>query len=140
MSRLATPQKVSLTIIVTGDEQPVELHGKKAIVTGAGGAIGAAVSASLAKQGAQLILIDRDEGALARVAERIEGETSTITLDLSNAEDIALTIERIVSEHDHIDILVNNAGVLSNNKLRSTTLQEWRDTHAVNVDAALLLI
>ena len=118
----------------------MELHGKKAIVTGAGGAIGAAVSASLAKQGAQLILIDRDEGALARVAERIEGETSTITLDLSNAEDIALTIERIVSEHDHIDILVNNAGVLSNNKLRSTTLQEWRDTHAVNVDAALLLI
>ena len=73
----------------------MELLGKKAIVTGAGGAIGSAVSASLAKQGAQLILIDRDKAALTRVAEGIEEITRTVTLDLSDAEAISLTIDQL---------------------------------------------
>ena len=117
----------------------MELRGKTALVTGAGGAIGAAISAALARQGAHVVLIDIDEATLSRVADRIDGATSAVSLDLSQAEDVAASIDTIMTAHERIDVLVNNAGILSNNKMQATSMQEWRHTHAVNLDAAFQL-
>lgn len=117
----------------------MELAGKTAMVTGAGGAIGAAVSAELAARGAHVVLVDRDEAALVRAGDAIDAKTSLVNLDLANTDAIASTMREVIAAHDRIDILVNNAGILSNTKIAGTSLEEWRATHAVNVDAALLL-
>jgi 3-oxoacyl-[acyl-carrier protein] reductase len=110
------------------------LAGKTALVTGAAGAIGSAVAARLAAEGARLVLLDVAEAPLRNLARQWEGATAW-PVDLRDAGAIAAAATAI----GPVDILVNNAGILSNNKLDSTTLAEWQKVHAINVDAALLL-
>jgi 3-hydroxybutyrate dehydrogenase len=82
---------------VTGD-----LTGRRAVVTGAAGGIGAAVAARLASLGARVVVCDIDAAGAAEVADRIGGEV--LSCDLSRTAELAdLTLEA--------DILVNNAGV-----------------------------
>ncbi|WP_136660913.1 SDR family NAD(P)-dependent oxidoreductase [Nitratireductor sp. XY-223] len=115
------------------------LNGKTAVVTGAGGAIGAAVSAALAEQGVYPIMIDRDHDALARAAGMMPCESHQVVADLAHESEIQSAVRRILRDHDCVDILVNNAGILSNNKLQATGMVEWRRTFAVNLESALWL-
>jgi 3-hydroxybutyrate dehydrogenase len=80
----------------------VDLQGRRAVVTGAAGGIGAAVARRLAATGAHVIVCDRDEAGARAVAEEIGGEPWAV--DLARTEELAdLRLEA--------DILVNNAGV-----------------------------
>jgi 3-oxoacyl-[acyl-carrier protein] reductase len=113
------------------------LQGKTAVITGAAGAIGAAISRSLAAAGAKLILIDMAREATADLASEVGGHA--VQLDLSNADAVSAAARRILTQFGTVDILVNNAGVLNNAKMGATTLDEWRRIQAINVDAAFLL-
>ena len=112
------------------------LSGKTALITGAAGAIGAAIAVALARDGARLVLVDRAAEALDTLNERLGGTSRTLQIDLADAAALA----RVADEAGEVDILVNNAGILSNNKVEQTTLEEWRRVNAVNLDAAFLLI
>lgn len=87
---------------MTGGLAGSDLSGRRAVVTGAAGGIGAAVATRLAELGAHVVVCDIDGEGAARTAERIGGET--LVLDLSRTADLAdLRLDA--------DILVNNAGV-----------------------------
>lgn len=91
-----------------------ELQGRTAIVTGAGGGIGAAISASLAKRGCHLALGDIDTVGLARTAETVKPSgvrVSTHVLDVGDGNAIASFPAQVLAEHAAIDVVVNNAGV-----------------------------
>jgi 3-oxoacyl-[acyl-carrier protein] reductase len=113
------------------------LQGKTAVVTGAAGAIGAAISRDLAKAGMTVILMDVARDATASLAAEIGGHA--VPLDLSNAEAIAAASRSILDRFGTVDVLVNNAGVLNNAKMAATTLDDWHRVQAINVDAAFLL-
>lgn len=115
----------------------MKLQGKTAVVTGAAGAIGAAISRDLARAGAEVILVDMAREATEALAGEVGGHA--VQLDLSNAEAISAASRRILGQFGMVDILVNNAGVLNNAKLAATTLDDWRKVQAINVDAAFLL-
>ncbi|WP_288586421.1 SDR family NAD(P)-dependent oxidoreductase [uncultured Methylobacterium sp.] len=90
------------------------LHDKLALVTGAGGGIGAALAAGLARRGARLVLVDRDPDGLARseAAVRAFGrDVGAHCLDLTDAAAIAALPETVAARHGPLDLLVNNAGV-----------------------------
>jgi 3-oxoacyl-[acyl-carrier protein] reductase len=116
------------------------LSGKTAVVTGASGAIGFAISRALISAGAHVVLVD--------IADRKShdglpwaGDRATIAhLDLSDMSAIETIAAGLVNRFGRIDILVNNAGILSNNKVLDTTIEEWRRVNCVNVDAAFMLI
>ncbi len=110
-----------------------ELAGRTALVTGAAGAIGSAVARALSSAGARVIAFDRDLDANEALAAEIEG--TAVTVDLADAAALSAAAAQV----GPVDILVNNAGVLSNNKIASTDLDEWRRVHAINVDAALIM-
>ena len=90
------------------------LKNKVAIVTGASQGIGKEISLSLAKNGANVICVSRNEEALKSVIRNIKkfkGEGSYAICDVTNIKNVQKIVEEIILNHSNIDILVNNAGI-----------------------------
>ena len=115
------------------------LDGKVAIVTGAAGAIGAAVAQRLVADGAHVVMLDRAAEQLAAAAAPLDASATTLVLDLTDPAAVETGVADLVERFGHIDVLVNNAGILSNNKLADAGYEEWRRIFAVNLDAAFLM-
>ncbi len=112
---------------------------KTALVTGAAGTMGAAAARGLAESGVRVVLSDIKPEPLEELAAGIATETYTSVFDVSDEQACKQAVQQIEREFGTIDILVNNAGILSNNKLMSTTAEEWRKVLAVNLDSAFYL-
>ncbi|PZO81953.1 MAG: 3-oxoacyl-ACP reductase [Mesorhizobium amorphae] len=117
----------------------MELKGRTAIVTGAGGGIGSAIATALAQAGAHVLVFDRNEAATAKLVERLGARCTPVAADFADADALQEAVRGCLERHGAIDVLVNNAGVLSPDKLGTTTLDHWRKLMAINLDAALLL-
>jgi 3-oxoacyl-[acyl-carrier protein] reductase len=119
----------------------ISLDQTLAVVTGAAGTMGRAVVASLAAQGCRVVMVDVDEQTLQAQLDRLgasaASRVSTRVCDIRDPEQVARAHSDIAAELGRVDILVNNAGVLSNHKIEATTLQEWRQVLAVNLDGAM---
>src|SRR5690554_2556278 len=92
------------------------LKGKAALITGAGGGIGAATSALFCAEGAAVMLVDRDAEALERTAAEIRRKTPGAALQILVAEvaepGVAeLAAARCAEAFGGIDVLVNNAAM-----------------------------
>lgn len=103
-----------------------------ALITGAGGGIGAAIATALAPTHT-LLLAGRPSARLDAVANRL-GAT-TFPLDLTDAETIEASSEVI----DELDVLVHNAGVSIPGRFSESHVDEWRATFSVNVFGAVAL-
>jgi len=92
----------------------VDLNGKVAIVTGAGGAIGDAIAKRFSENGASVAVCDINVNAGQKIADEITntgGKAKFFKLDVSDRSIIPTVFNEIVKEFGKIDILVNNAGV-----------------------------
>ena len=88
------------------------LNGHRTLITGAAQGIGLACAEELAAQGADLVLVDRNEARLADVAETLKAKghgVKYLALDLTDLEAVKEAIGTL-AEDTVIDILVNNAG------------------------------
>ncbi|MCC0022850.1 MAG: SDR family oxidoreductase [Hyphomicrobiaceae bacterium] len=110
-----------------------------ALVTGAAGAIGSAVTNALLHDCARVIAVDVDEAGLVALKNR-HPNVIPMSADFSSISNVESLASEVVKQFGCVDILVNNAGVLSNNKIIDTRNEEWNQVHAVNVDAAFALI
>ena len=88
------------------DTSLFRLDGKTAAVVGAGSGIGAAVAKGAAGQGANVVCLDVDEAAAARVSSRIGGSASSAALDIRDAHAVAAAFDRVVAVHGRLDIVV----------------------------------
>ena len=85
------------------------LDGKKALVTGAGGGIGAGIALTLSAAGAEVVLIGRTESRLNDVAQMIRsagGQAHAVVCDVTDSA----SIRAFINAMPNLDILVNNAG------------------------------
>jgi len=103
-----------------------------ALITGAGGGIGAAIAEALAPT-YTLLLAGRPSARLDSVAERF-GAT-TWPMDLTDPDDIEAAAE-VLAE---LDVLVHNAGVSFPGRVAESTPEQWRATFEVNVTGAVAL-
>lgn len=117
------------------------VKGKIAIVTGAAGGMGRAITSLLAKEGAKVTVTDINEVNGNELAEKIRregGEAIFIKHDVSSEGDWSEVIEKTLAEFGKLDILVNNAGVMLIKEIKDMSLEEWHRLMNVNLDGAFL--
>ena len=88
------------------------MHGRVALVTGAGSGLGAAIAGRLARDRARVVVNDIVEGPAKETAGRLDGGAAGIAVfDVADSGAVTSAIDAVVAEHGGIDILVNNAGI-----------------------------
>ncbi|MGO4570167.1 SDR family oxidoreductase [Rhizobium sp. 2YAF20] len=88
----------------------MELDGKVAAITGSAAGIGLASAEAMLAAGARVVLIDRDEGALAKLQAKHGDAVIPLVLDLLDPTDCASVVDRILGEAGRLDIFHANAG------------------------------
>jgi NAD(P)-dependent dehydrogenase (short-subunit alcohol dehydrogenase family) len=116
-----------------------DFSGKSAVVTGAGGGMGEAVSVALAKAGAKVTAIDVKEApkSLAALSDRVTFERG----DLRNAEFVQKAIADTHKRNGRLDYLANVAGVLlfaRDKSLLDIDMATWDEVMAINVTSMVL--
>ncbi|MET8895035.1 3-oxoacyl-ACP reductase [Streptomyces albogriseolus] len=143
LSFLLSPKSayVSGQVIAVGDQEspaPEDpdrpLTGRTALVTGAARGIGEAVAATLARDGAEVVVLDvpQAEEDARRVAERIGG--SVLLLDMTAADAGARIAEALPGG---LDVLVHNAGVTRDRRLVNMPKDRWSSVLNVNLGSVL---
>ncbi|MBL0938401.1 MAG: SDR family oxidoreductase [Gemmatimonadaceae bacterium] len=108
------------------------LHGKHALITGAGRGIGAAIAERLAADGVRLTLLGRTRESLDAVAERLGASViGVVTCDVTDSDAVTRSVQAIPT----VDILINNAGQAHSAPLVRTTDEDWQRMMAVNLTA-----
>lgn len=118
------------------------LTGRVAVVTGAGGGLGAVIAAHLAALGAQVVVLDLELARVEDLASRLQ-ETGTQALplacDVADEAGVARATNATLEAFGRCDVLVNNAGILAPpSPLDSLTVEEWDRTFAVNARGAFV--
>ncbi len=109
----------------------MNLQGKRALVTGAGKGIGAAIARKLAEHGAMVLVHYRSSKDSAEaLAKEVGGQT--IQGDLSTSEGVQHVLEQL---NEPLDILVNNAGLTRDMLVIQMTEEDWNLPFSVNLNA-----
>jgi len=119
----------------------MELKGKTAIVTGSGGGIGQGIAEVLAREGANVVAVDRS-GKGAGVAEKITaagGQAISVIADVTDKQSLDTMVAATVNQFGGIDILVNNAGIEAPPCLLvDLTEEQWNRVLGVNLTGVFL--
>jgi NAD(P)-dependent dehydrogenase (short-subunit alcohol dehydrogenase family) len=117
----------------------MRLKDKTAIVTGAAGGIGRAIALALAKEGASIIVADREPGdETVRMVRELGQAGLYVEVDVRDAASVEQMVSRTLAEFGKIDVLVNNAGVFIFARVEDMTEEQWDFTFDVNMKGIFL--
>jgi rhamnose utilization protein RhaD (predicted bifunctional aldolase and dehydrogenase)/NAD(P)-dependent dehydrogenase (short-subunit alcohol dehydrogenase family) len=108
------------------------LAGQVAVVTGAGGAIGAATAKIFAAAGAEVALLDRDINAAQAAAKAIGGAALAVSCDVTDAASVRDAFDGVVKAFGGVDIAVSNAGAAWQGRIGEVDEQVLRDSFELN--------
>jgi NAD(P)-dependent dehydrogenase (short-subunit alcohol dehydrogenase family) len=112
------------------------IKGKVAIVTGAGGGVGKAISKRLSSEGCKVTMIGRNRSKLQKAAAEIGNKKNTMTViaDITKEAEVLSAIDQTINSFDKIDILVNNAGTINDPvPFHEMTEDQWDDLVNTNL-------
>jgi NAD(P)-dependent dehydrogenase (short-subunit alcohol dehydrogenase family) len=129
----------------------MSLEGRRALVTGAAGHLGRVICDTLRELGADLILIDRDQNELEKLADLLKekqcAEVKVICTDLEKEEQRDHLIQQVVENCSNLNVLINNAAFVGTSNLKGwavpfeeQSLETWRRAMEVNLTAPFHLI
>src|ERR1700737_4497783 len=125
------------------EEAMGQVEGKVTIVTGGASGIGAACAATLAREGAKVIVTDLDDPRGQALVDKIGsdgGEAVYLHQDVSLEENWPEVIAATERRFGRLDVMVANAGIGIMCKAVEMSLADWRRQTAVNLDGVFLSV
>jgi gluconate 5-dehydrogenase len=124
--------------------QLLSLEGKVAIVTGAAGLLGSAMSRGLAEAGATVVVTSRDQKQAEQFAQKLPGAASGrrhlgLALEQAKVETIPGFLEQVVEQVGQVDVLVNNAYGATAPEIDNATAEDFDNAFHTGVTAYFLL-
>ncbi len=107
--------------------------GRTVLVTGASKGIGLATAQAFAAEGADVVIVARDEDRLTEVAGATAAATGRSVVPLAAELSRDAERERLFAAHGDIDILVNNAGAIPAGDLANVSMEAWRTAWELKV-------
>jgi NAD(P)-dependent dehydrogenase (short-subunit alcohol dehydrogenase family) len=117
-----------------------EFNNKVIVVTGAASGIGAAICDRFAREGASIMLLDRDEAAVKAAADRLKTngvDAEGYRCDVAGEEECIAVMEQVIERCGGIDVLVNNAGITQRSAFVDTRTSVYRKVMDVNFFGSL---
>lgn len=108
------------------------------LITGGASGIGLATARTLMREGAHVIITDRNVAGGEAAAAELGGSTLFLAQDVTSEERWVEVIAQITDRFGRLDGLVNNAGCGSLRNIEEETLEGWRLVHAVNTESVFL--
>jgi 3-oxoacyl-[acyl-carrier protein] reductase len=112
------------------------------VITGAGGALGTALSSGFVSEpDTDVVLSDVSEASLDATVAALpahSGEVETVLADVSEIEQVEAVVARAVERFGRLDVLISNAGVLApNGRIHNLATEDWERTFRINVLGAV---
>ena len=122
----------------------MRLNNKNAIITGGAGAIGSVVAERFLSEGANVLIVDKDENTLEYMVEQLKqkgGKVFGLQIDVSNEQSVRTVVENSIKhlENGRIDILANVAGIGPFAKFNDLSVENWDRTINVNLRGTFLV-
>ncbi len=121
----------------------MRLKDKTILITGGGGGIGKVMARTFVQEGARVLICGRMRKRLESVVEEVQasqGQLSSLTVDISKAEDLKRLAHWIDQTWGHLDVLVNNAGVLGLMvPLKDYPEAVWDEVIQINLTGAFMV-
>ena len=118
------------------------LDDRVCLVTGAGQGLGRSVSLEMAREGARVVLLERNADTAASVEDEIRaagGNAFRHALDVTDYDRYGEIVADVIARLGRIDVLVNNAAINPPTKtILNDTLEDWRRTIAINLEAVYM--
>ncbi|QQS11954.1 MAG: glucose 1-dehydrogenase [Rhodospirillales bacterium] len=119
----------------------MKLKDRVAVITGGGSGIGRATAGLFAREGARLVLVDRDVAALADTKAALgDADCRTIACDVTDEPMARQIVDEATAAWGGVDILVTAAGISRGQPAATTALEDWNAVMAVNATGTFLWI
>jgi NAD(P)-dependent dehydrogenase (short-subunit alcohol dehydrogenase family) len=115
------------------------LKGKRVLITGGAGGIGAETAARFLEEGSSVVALDRDPVALERLRAHSSALAGTVCADVSDPESVAQGFQQLDGQVGGLDILINNAGISIRHDFLDIPAQEWRQVIDVNLNGVFFV-
>lgn len=115
-----------------GKGKPKAFVGKVVLVTGGAGAIGLATAQAFAAEGANVMLVDRDEAALSSALEALGDNHASVTVEITSGGAAVSAVEACVTRFGGVDILVSNAGAAWTGSMMNLSDDDLRKSFELN--------
>jgi NAD(P)-dependent dehydrogenase (short-subunit alcohol dehydrogenase family) len=119
----------------------MRLTGKCCIVTGGGSGIGRAISLGFVREGAAVVVADREGAKAEGVAVEAGGNGGRavpVKADVTRPDDVDRMVDISLHEFGRIDVLINNAGIGKLGSVTELSEQEWDEVLAINLKGPFL--
>lgn len=123
----------------TNPNNPFDIKGRTAVITGAGRGIGKGTALAFSQVGANVVAASRSLDELNSLVDDISasgGNAIAVQTDVSDPISIENLFETACSEFGSVNILFNNAGVNRRTKLLDATPEDWEYVHDINLKGA----
>lgn len=117
----------------------MKLQDRHILITGAASGIGRATALLFAREGAQLVLLDRDVPGVQDTARLCRGNALALEVDVSNEASVNQAVEAAARHMGRIDGVVNCAGVGYSASFRKTDFANWQRVLGINLNGPFLV-
>jgi len=118
----------------------MQLRDRVAVVTGAAGGIGQEIARTFAREGAKLVIADRNQAGAATAAAELGGKDVAIGvgMDVTDEAQVDAGMTAAVEAFGRIDLLVSNAGIQTVGPLDQFEFAKWKQLLSIHLDGAFL--